>query len=102
MDLPLNWALTAPDLGALRLSTESARSVAPARQLAFRSLLRDMVGNDCQVILATLPPIVLAFPGAAIWSFEESLIRRVAFDDLEHVRLVRDFLAAPEACLRHL
>jgi predicted ATPase len=88
--------------GGLYLLDEPEAPLSPARQLAFLSLLRDMVGNDCQVILATHSPIVLAFPGAAIWSFDETPIRRVAFDDLEHVRLVRDFLAAPEAFLRHL
>ncbi|CAN5686280.1 hypothetical protein BH23DEI1_BH23DEI1_16220 [soil metagenome] len=34
--------------------------------------------------------------------FDDGAIRRVAFDDLEHVRLTRDFLADPEAFLRHL
>ncbi len=88
--------------GGLYLLDEPEAPLSPARQLAFLALLREMTDNDCQVILATHSPIVLAFPGAAIWSFDESPIRRVAFDDLEHVRLVRDFLAAPEAFLRHL
>jgi predicted ATPase len=88
--------------GGLYLLDEPEAPLSPGRQLAFLSILREMVGNGCQVILATHSPIVLAFPGAAIWSFDESPIRRVPFESLEHVKLVRDFLAAPEAFLRHL
>jgi predicted ATPase len=88
--------------GGLYLLDEPEAPLSPARQLAFLSLLREMAESDCQVILATHSPIVLAFPGTAIWSFDESPIRRVPFESLEHVRLVRDFLAAPEAFLRHL
>ena len=88
--------------GGLYLLDEPEAPLSPARQLGFLALLREMVEADCQVILATHSPIVLAFPGAAIWSFDEVPIRRVAYESLEHVTLVRDFLAAPEAFLRHL
>ena len=81
---------------------EPEAPLSPTRQLGFLALLREMVEQDCQVIMATHSPILLAFPGAAIWSFDEAPIRRVAFGDLEHVRLTRDFLANPEAFLRHL
>jgi len=61
-----------------------------------------MVEADCQVVLATHSPILLAFPGAAIWTFDTDPISRVAYDSLEHVTLTRDFLANPGAFLRHL
>ena len=81
---------------------EPEAPLSPARQLAFLSLLREMVDADCQAIVATHSPILLAFPGAAIWSFDEEPIAPVRYEDLEHVRLTRDFLANPEAFLRHL
>jgi predicted ATPase len=52
--------------------------------------------------MATHSPILLACPDAAIWSFDETPIRRVAWADLEHVTLTRDFLNDPDAFLRHL
>lgn len=61
-----------------------------------------MVGRDIQVVMATHSPILLAFPGAAIWSFDTAPMRRVAYADLEHVTLTRDFLRDPDAFLRHL
>jgi predicted ATPase len=81
---------------------EPEAPLSPARQLAFLSLLREMVEADCQAVIATHSPILLAFPGATILSFDGDGITRVAYEDLEHVRLTRDFLANPEAFLRHL
>jgi predicted ATPase len=81
---------------------EPEAPLSPSRQLAFLALLREAVGAGCQVVMATHSPILLATPAAAIWSFDETPIRRVAFEDLEHVKLTRDFLADPGAFLRHL
>ncbi len=81
---------------------EPEAPLSPARQLALLALLREMVDADCQLVVATHSPILLAMPGAEIWSFDETPVRRVRWDELEHVRLTRDFLANPEAFLRHL
>ena len=88
--------------GGLYLLDEPEAPLSPARQLSLLALLRRMVEADCQAIIATHSPIVLALPGAAIWSFDDPPVHRVAWGDLEHVRLVRDFLNAPDAFLRHL
>jgi predicted ATPase len=42
----------------------------------------------------------MAAPAATILSFDEPPVRRVRFEDLESVALVRDFLQAPERYLR--
>ena len=81
---------------------EPEAPLSPARQLAFLALLKQIIAEDCQVILATHSPILLAYPGAAIWSFDDEPMRRIAYDDLEHVTLTRSFLNDPEAYLRHL
>jgi predicted ATPase len=88
--------------GGLYLLDEPEAPLSPARQLGFLALLRQMVEADCQAVIATHSPILLAYPGAEIWSFDSPPIRPVRWDDIEHVRLVRDFLNAPEAFLRHL
>ena len=81
---------------------EPEAPLSPFRQLAFLSLLREAVAADCQIVMATHSPILLACPEATIWSFDEAPIRRVAYADLEHVTLTRDFLNDPAAFLRHL
>lgn len=81
---------------------EPEAPLSPTRQLSLLALLKEMVGRDIQVIMATHSPILLAFPGAAIWSLDASPMQPVAYGDLEHVTLTRDFLRDPDAYLRHL
>lgn len=88
--------------GGIYFLDEPEAPLSPSRQLSFLALLKHMVGRDIQVIMATHSPILLAFPGAAIWSFDAVPMRRVAYADLEHVNLTRDFLRDPDAFLRHL
>jgi predicted ATPase len=88
--------------GGLYLLDEPEAPLSPQSQLGLIAMLKDMVAERSQFIIATHSPILLAFPDATIYSFDEQPARRVAFDDLEHVRLTRDFLNAPEAFLRRL
>ena len=65
-------------------------------------MLKEMVEQDAQFIIATHSPILMAFPEATIYSFDNTPIKEVAYDDLEHVTLTRAFLNNPESFLRHL
>jgi predicted ATPase len=88
--------------GGLYLLDEPEAPLSPIRQLAFITALKQMVAQEAQFIIATHSPIIMAFPGAAILHFDEAQIQPASYDDLEHVRLTRDFLNNPEAYLRHL
>jgi predicted ATPase len=86
----------------LYLLDEPEAPLSPLRQLGFLALLKEMVAAGAQFIIVTHSPILMAFPGAEIFSFDQSPARQVAFNDLEHVRLTRDFLNHPDEYLRHL
>ena len=86
----------------LYLLDEPEAPLSPAHQLTFLSLLKHMVAQNCQFIIATHSPIIMAYPQATILSFDESPIQSVAYDDLEHVVITRSFLNNPEQYLRHL
>ena len=88
--------------GGLYLLDEPEAALSPQNQLALVALLLDMVGEDAQFVIATHSPIVLAVPGAAIWSFDGPRVEPVAYDETAHVRLTRDFLNDPERYLRRL
>ena len=88
--------------GGLYLIDEPEAALSPQSQLALLAHLFDMVRDDGQFIIATHSPILLAFPGAAIFAFDGGTIAAAAYDDLAGVRLTRDFLAAPETYLRRL
>lgn len=86
----------------LYLLDEPEAPLSPIRQLAFISILKRMVEQDAQFIIATHSPIIMAFPNAAIFSFDAARIQPVKYDDLEHVALTKAFLNNPEAYLRRL
>jgi predicted ATPase len=88
--------------GGLYILDEPEAPLSPQSQLALIAMINDMVANDGQFLIATHSPILLALPGAAIYSCDRAPIERVRFEELEHVVLTRDFLNDPERFLRHL
>ena len=81
---------------------EPETPLSPQRQLALLAILKRAVAEDCQCVIATHSPILMALPGAAIWLFEGGRIRPVAWDETEHVALTRAFLASPRRFLDKL
>jgi len=88
--------------GGLYLLDEPEAPLSPIRQLALIAALKQMVGQDAQFIIATHSPILMAFPGALIYDFDLIPPQLVAYADLEHVKLTRDFLDNPGAFLNYL
>ena len=88
--------------GGLYLLDEPEAPLSPVRQLGFISLLKQMVGQEAQFIISTHSPIIMAYPGAEILSFDNARIERVAYDDVEHVSLTKGFLNDPDRYLHHL
>lgn len=81
---------------------EPEAALSPQRQLALLSRLHDLVGQSCQFVIATHSPILMAYPNATIYAFGEHGISQVAYEDTEHYRVTRDFLANPARMLRVL
>jgi predicted ATPase len=88
--------------GGLYILDEPEAPLSPQSQLALIAMLSEMVAQDAQFIIATHSPILLAFPGATIYSCDAVPLAPVAYDELDHVTITRDFLNAPERFLRHL
>lgn len=88
--------------GGLYILDEPEAPLSPINQLALISLMKQMLAEEAQFIIATHSPILMAFPGAEILSIEGGQLKKVVYDELEHVTLTRDFLINPESFLRHL
>ena len=88
--------------GGLYLLDEPEAPLSPMRQLALISLLKEMVAQNAQFMIATHSPILMAFSGAIIFNFDDGEIKPVAYEKLESVRLIRDFLQNPEAFFERL
>ena len=81
---------------------EPETPLSPARVLALIALLADRVAQNCQFIIATHSPILMAFPGATILQAEDGALHEASWDGLEHVRVTRAFLNDPRSVLRKL
>lgn len=88
--------------GGLYLLDEPEAAPSPQSQLGLLAMLLEMVKQDAQFVIATHSPILLAYPGALIYSFDRLPVARAAYEGLDHVRLTCDFLNDPEQYLRRL
>jgi predicted ATPase len=88
--------------GGIYLLDEPEAPLSPQSQLALISMLKEMVADRAQFIISTHSPILLAFPEASIYSFDSPPVAPVAYDELEHVVLTREFLKDPARYLRQL
>jgi predicted ATPase len=88
--------------GGLYLLDEPETPLSPQRQLALLALLKRCLAEECQFIIATHSPILMALPGAEILLFEGGALRSVPYDEVEHVSLTRAFLANPVRFLAKL
>ena len=86
----------------LYLLDEPEAALSPISQLAFISILKDMVSKNAQFIIATHAPILMAFPGAVILNFDENPIKPISFQDVKHVEIMKSFLENPQNFLRYL
>jgi predicted ATPase len=73
-----------------------------ARQLAVLARIHDLVEQQSQFLIATHSPILMAYPHACIYQCNDKGIKAVAYDETEHVKVTRDFLADPKRMLQHL
>ena len=88
--------------GGLYLLDEPEAPLSPQSQLTLIAMMHEMIQQQSQFIIATHSPILLAYPGAAIYSFDGGKVELTTFEELEPVNLVRSFLNDPRQYLRHL
>lgn len=88
--------------GGLYLMDEPEAPLSPNRQLTLIAMLKQMIEQDAQFIIATHSPIILAYPNATIYNFTGGHIELSEYESLEHVQITREFLNNPNAYLRHL
>jgi predicted ATPase len=85
----------------LYLLDEPETALSPKTQLELLKLLQEMSGlGHAQFIIVTHSPILLACPGALIFSFDQSPVKDVHYEDTEHYRLYRSFMEDPGRYIR--
>ena len=76
----------------LYLLDEPEAALSPVSQLEFLSLLAQLEADgQAQFIIATHSPILLAHPGAQIFSFTASGIEEITYEETVHYRIYKQF-----------
>ena len=84
----------------LYLLDEPENALSPGRQIELLKLLNRMgADGHAQYIIATHSPILLALPGAEIFSFDHAPIGKVNYEDTEHYRIYKEFMSCRDTFL---
>lgn len=84
----------------LYILDEPEAALSPTRLLTLMVEMDRLIKQNSQFIIATHSPILMAFPGAAVWEFSDEGIRRVDYRQTTHYQLTRRFLEDPEKMLK--
>ncbi|MBM6617998.1 AAA family ATPase [Bacillus suaedaesalsae] len=88
---------------SIYLLDEPEAALSPALQLAFLKVIHDLVSEgDAQFIIATHSPILLGYPDADIYDFNQSPVKRTSYEETEHYQLTLSFLTGRERFLYEL
>jgi len=80
----------------LYLLDEPEAALSPQNCLTLLRRVHELVEEGSQFVIATHSPLVLAYPDATIYAFEEDGVRGVDYDDAGPVTLTRSFLGNRE------
>jgi predicted ATPase len=76
----------------LYLLDEPESALSPSSEIKFLKLLQLLeAAGRAQFIMATHSPILLAYPGAQIFSFDSTPINEVRYEDTAHYRVYKQF-----------
>ena len=75
---------------------EPESALSPARQIEFLKLLRRMdASGNCQVVMATHAPMLMAYPNARLLRLSKYGLEPVTIEQTDHYRVICEFCADP-------
>ena len=86
-------------LEGLYLLDEPETALSPRTQLELTQLIAGDCSPNAQFLIATHSPMLMACPDAVLYGFDGERIQHVRYEDTDHFRLYRDFMAAPHRFL---
>lgn len=82
---------------------EPEAALSPQRQLTLLALMHQLCKNSkTQFIIATHSPILLAYPGATIYSCDGKKLEPIKYKDTKHYQITKTFLDNPEQYFKNL
>jgi predicted ATPase len=86
------------------LLDEPEAALSPQRQLAFLVLLHDTLRRhkDAQFLISTHSPVLLGYPGAQIFSFDDDHLHEISYEDTAPLQIVRRFVNDRDSFVQEL
>lgn len=89
--------------GGFFILDEPEAALSPQRQLSLLVIINEMCQHpNTQFILATHSPLLLAYPGATIYSCDSNELTSLEYTSTSHYNITKHFLDNPAAYLRRL
>lgn len=76
----------------LYILDEPEAALSPSRQMAMITLLHQLVGQECQFIIATHSPILLSYPHSIIYEIRDQGLQQVDYEDTDTYAVTKQFL----------
>lgn len=86
----------------LYIFDEPEAALSPTRQLTALSLIDNLVKKNSQFIIATHSPILMAYPRAKIYQFDDMGVSEINYEDSEQFRITKSFLNNHETMMQNL
>lgn len=75
---------------------EPESALSPRTIITLIQIIQKLTDRSAQFIIATHSPILLAVSGAKIYQFSQRGLWTIAYEDVDHVKITREFLHNPE------
>lgn len=86
----------------LYLLDEPEAALSVHGQLQFLVRLHDLVEQGCQFVIATHSPLLMAYPDAVIYRFDDDGPAETRWNDIDTVHITKDFLDDPQGFMCEL
>lgn len=82
---------------------EPEAALSPARILTFMSIINQLDRSGrAQFLIATHSPMLICYPSATIYQFDEAGVNEISYEDTGHFQLTKSFINNPALYLRRL
>lgn len=89
--------------GGFFIFDEPEAALSPQRQLSLLAIIHDLCKSpDTQFIIASHSPILLAYPGATIYSCDGDDLEEITYIKTNHYEITKNFLDNPSQYFKHL
>lgn len=81
---------------------EPEAALSPSSQMSMLTRIHELVKENCQFIISTHSPILMAYPDSIIYEIKDNKIKKVNVEETDHFQITKSFLSNKEKFLRIL